>query len=396
MNVLDCAEEIYACMQERESRGEEMDRMPEAVMTLNYIGSKVRMMSEIARVLCPLIENVAAQKGAGRGVVLGDYFAGSGSVANYIQHHPRVKRVVACDQELYSYILNRALLKCVYTRRLARVIRCLNDRLKGGAGRRGLVWQHYSPKGGRMYFTEENARRIDFARRAINVLYARGTIGYSEFLFLLASIITSCSKYSNTASCFRAFVKTFSSRSLKEFLVSPIHMMKERLAWKRHHVIKNDVMRVAKHEYADIIYLDPPYTTHHYGGYYGFYNYLSVYRKEYKIHGVSGGPVHYNKSAFGMKSTALKSFKQLIDNIKKGCKYIVMSYNADGTMNKDDIIEILGHRGNVKVYELVNRKFRTHQKVDGTRVVEFLFVCSCWDDDDQYEKVNEPSGLPKM
>jgi len=350
--------------------------------TLNYIGSKVRIMPELAKVICPLIEKVHQEKGGGGGhgsVVIGDYFAGSGSVANYFQHHPFVKSVVACDQELYSYVINYALLRCVYTKKLSCLIRCLNEWLSTvGGGQGGLVWRNFSPGGGgsRMYFTEENARKIDLARKAIGVLYLKRVIGYRDFLFLLASILSSCSKCSNTASSFRAYLKTFSARSLKPFMLVPVHMIRERAMWKRHHVIKNDAMRVGREMNADIIYLDPPYTSHHYGGYYGFFNYLTVYRRGFRIQGISGGPVHYNKSAFGFKTTCLKAFKELLDGLRGGHKYIVVSYNEDGHMQKDDIVKILSEKGDVKVYEIENRKFKTHQGVSSTRVVEYLFVCS--------------------
>lgn len=347
------------------------------------MGSKVRMMPTLDRIITPLIDKVQEGKRPGEGVIFGDLFAGSGSVSHYFKHKEKVRRIVSSDMELYSYIINSALLKCVYTDNLSKMIAYLNGpHLKWASdGDGGLIWRHFSPSGQgqdrcRMFFTVDNARRIDAMRTAISRLHRRGAINYQEFLFLLASLMASCSKYANVASCFRAYLKTFSDRSQKKFVLSPIHMERSRPVWKKHSVIKNDCIKVAGNESVDIAYLDPPYNSNHYGGYYSFYNYLAVYDKRYMIKGVAGVTSHYNKSEFGFKASAKYALTNLVDKLN-ATKFIVMSYNSDGVLSKDEILDIMSSRGDVTLYKMWNKKFKPHAGVKDSVVKEYVFVVEC-------------------
>lgn len=340
------------------------------------------MMPTLDRIISPLIERVAMEKKGG--AIFGDLFAGSGSVGHYFKNHPHVGRVVASDMELYSYVINNALLKCVYTRKLSKIIAYLNGPYLRAGGVRGLVWKHFAPSrpecgdgGRRMFFTLDNARRIDAIRVALNRLHRRGAINYKEFLFLLASLMASCSRYANVASCFRAYLKKFSDRSRKKFMISPVHMERTRPSWKKNSVIKNNACKVARNEIVDIAYIDPPYNANHYGGYYSFYNYLAVYHQSYQISGVAGVTTHYNKSDFGFKASAKNALTKLIASLRPATKFIVMSYNSDGVLTKDEVLEILGTRGSVTLYKMWNKKFKPHVGVKDNIVKEYVFVADC-------------------
>lgn len=341
-------------------------------MILNYLGSKARFIPTLDRVIGPVLASAKIEN-KGNPVVFGDLFSGTGFVANYYKDHGNISKVVSSDLELYSYVVNRALLQTVCNNKITRILAFFNsDQLKPV---KGLIWKHFSPAGGRLFYTEANAMRIDAMRIAIGKLYQNGKITYKECLFLLASLMVACSKFANNASCFRAYLKKFCPRSLKKVVITPIHKNTIRLA-KPHEVIKNDAARVAKGTHVDVAYLDPPYNANHYGGYYSFYNYLLVYNPHFQIGGVAGVTKIYNKSDFGLKATSKRALKSLIEDLRK-CKYIVLSYNSDGVLKKQDLFDCLRSVGNVTLYKTVNKKFRPNANVKNSHVVEYIFVVKC-------------------
>lgn len=333
-------------------------------MILNYFGSKARIIEHIDKVISPLIN---------KNTVFGDLFAGTGCVSNFYKN--RARRVVSNDMELYSYVLNKALTQCVFTARLQKVISNINDVIQNKPIK-GLVWKHFSPNSNvhnRMYFTCDNAMRIDATRIIISKMFCSGDIGYKEFMFLLASLLFSVSRVANTAGTFRAYLKHFSSRASKSFILLPIH--KQHVIYGHHNVIKNCALKTACKLAFDVVYLDPPYNANHYGGYYSFYNYLCLYNPRVKLTGVSGVMKHYNKSIFGFSLTCKSSFSKLIKNLNT--KHIIMSYNSNGVLSKSDIVNILLTRGSVTLYKFMNRNYKPNKSIRDNYVTEFLFVCDC-------------------
>ena len=340
-------------------------------MILNYMGSKARLIPTLDKVISPLIKKIHDEK---KSVVFGDLFAGTGFVGNFYMKNPLVTKLISADLELYSYVINKAMLTTVYTPKLRRILEWLNsNKLKPV---KGLVWKYFSPAGGRMFFTLKNAMRIDGFRIAISALYKKKIVNYKEFIFLLASLMAACSRGANVASCFRAYLKKFCDRSLKDLIVKPIHLLQSRPR-KQTRMYKNDILNVValSKNTVDIAYLDPPYNANHYGGYYSFYNYLAVYNRRYKIGGVAGVTSLYNKSEFGFKATALQAFEKLMKLLaSNGTRYAVMSYNNDGAISKDELVDMLETVGRVMIYKCWNKKFKTHQLVKSSHVKEFIFV----------------------
>lgn len=349
-------------------------------MILNYIGSKVRLLPAISRVVEPLIEECCKKTG-GDGVCIGDLFSGTGVVAASFAKHPRVKRIVANDQELYSFIINSALLHCVYTPKLQKIIGYLNGSCLKGIS--GLVTQNFSPYGAcnRMFFTVENARRIDAMRIAIQAMLNGGKISQNEYWFLLASLFCACSRYSNTASCFRAYLKTYSDRSKRPLILTPVHKNNYKCGNVECVVRKSNALDAVKARECgelNIVYLDPPYSSSHYGSYYSFFNYLALYDPACSIYGVAGVIRDYNKSTFGIKLTAKGALNELMQKLAdlKTVKYVVMSYNEDGVLKEDELTTILKRYGSVVTYKLWNKKFKPNKLVVSDKVKDFIIVVS--------------------
>jgi adenine-specific DNA-methyltransferase len=344
-------------------------------MILNYLGSKVRMMSKLETVIKPILKN-AVKRNNNRQVVFGDLFAGTGVVGAHFGKHPEVGKIVTNDQEIYSYIINRALHTVPYTAKLSKIISYLNNQTFL-PGKRGLVTVNYSPIAGndRKFFTVENAMRIDAMRIAIHKLWEKKVISYDELLFLLASLFTCVSRYSNNASCFRAYLKSFSARSRKRIELKPIHTQR-RIAYNASvHLGDITLQAPVSKTFMHVVYLDPPYSCNHYGSYYGFYNYLAIYDgNRVPISGKAGVPTNYNKSMFGMRATARKAYIDLLRALRLKSWYVVMSYNEDGVLNKDELIAIFKLYGSITFFKCWNRKYRPNSFVEEPHVKDYTIV----------------------
>ena len=71
---------------------------------------------------------------------------------------------------------------------------------------------------------------------------------------------------------------------------------------------------------------------------------------------VSGIPKNWNKSAYNVKSKAKDEFNSLIKNIDS--KYIIVSYNSEGFITYDEMIELLKQYGTLKTKEIVYNTYR--------------------------------------
>ena len=326
-------------------------------MIMSYLGSKRSMMSILDTVITPLIDE---------DTVLCDMFAGTGVVSSFFRD--RVKRVVANDLELYSYVLNKAVLECSYTPSLASIISKLNDTKP----LEGLVYRHFFAKK-RMFFTRENAVMIDGIRVAMSHMFNRGEITYKEFVFLLASLFHSVSKVANNAGTYRAYLKQYCKRSKMLFVLFPIHTtMLTKSQTRMCDVIKNDALVVAREGKFGLVYIDMPFSNMHYGGAYSFYNFLALYDQRVVPTGMAGITPFYNKSVFGLVATALNSFRTLVRSIH--AKHIVMSYNMDGVLKKNEILGVLKAKGKTTVYTYTRKKYKPNTFAKGIVVDDYVFV----------------------
>jgi adenine-specific DNA-methyltransferase len=364
---------------------------------VGYLGCKTRMLPYLDHVLTPLLSETSA---------FGDLFAGTGTVGAYVSRRYRVRTLVACDYELYSYVLNKALHQCPYTKRLDRIIGWLNAamaRPQTAVGLSGLVQRFFSPHATcqRMFFTTQNARRIDAVRVAILLLYRMRKIRYREYVFLLGSLLASTSKVANTAGTFRAYLKHFSERARKPFVLIPLHcvppeamagttttrrnrkvvkadtseLIQRMLQPRRGEVGRSEQRRVPPR--FDVLYLDPPYNASHYGGYYSFLNYLCLYHPQAAIQGVGGILRHYHKSAFGFSASARRHLHQLLHAAASLTKHIVLSYSSDGVLSKKELVQMSMPLGRVVLYKVWITRYKSHKRIRERLLQEYIVHIDC-------------------
>lgn len=158
---------------------------------VRYLGSKVRVLE-------PLLSFLGPPTGSGLFV---DAFCGTGVVAAAAA--TRGWRVRVNDHLHSAVTLATASLIAAPEARFAALgsygeaLSLLNQ----AEPQEGFFWREYSPASatGRMYFTEENARRIDAARSTISAWTSARLVNEDERRLLLADLILAAARVANTA-----------------------------------------------------------------------------------------------------------------------------------------------------------------------------------------------------
>lgn len=120
--------------------------------------------------------------------------------------------------------------------------------------------------------------------------------------------------------------------------------------------------------------MDPPYNQHPYGSNYFMLNVILNNKINGNLSKVSGIPDDWNKSAYNKKKEALNAFNDLISKLK--AKYIIISYNNEGFISYDEIVNLLKQFGNVKTKEIDYNAFRGSRNLQNRNIhtTEYLFI----------------------
>ena len=310
---------------------------------MNYIGSKYSLLDFIDHTIKSVVGEDMSH------LVFCDLFAGTGIVGRHFK--TQVSQVISNDWEYYSYILNRNYIgnhleiegKDGYIEKL--------NQLDGIDN--GFIYSQYCLGGGnnRQYFSDENGKKIDAARVAIEEWKNNGEISDDLYYFLLCSLIESADKHANTASVYGAFLKSLKKSAQKPIVIAPATYQ---FNSHNHQVYREDANTLIKSISGDILYLDPPYNARQYGANYHLLNTIA----ENKVFEPKGktGLREYNKSDYCSKSVVRDSFERLIADAK--FKYIVLSYNNEGLMSIDTIRHIMSKYGRYQVFHKEYSRFR--------------------------------------
>jgi adenine-specific DNA-methyltransferase len=326
--------------------------------TLNYIGCKHTLLEKIGNIIETNIPNLKEKS-------LMDLFAGTGTVGFGLGE--KFKSVSANDLELYSYIINSALLKSTYTKRLKDIIEICNTLTPI----EGLIFRNYSPNPQceRLFFTAENAMKADAIRQYIKERVNKAELTESESNFLVASLLVSIDKVANTASVYGAYLKAFKKSALKPLVLSPIHT-REYEPSQDNQVFRQKAEEIVGKVACDVLYLDPPYNQRQYAANYSPLNYIAEYA-DLELKGKTGLIADYNKSDFCSKVKVREAFEQVVKNSQ--CNYLILSYNNEGLIGLEMLKSILREKGDVKLYRIKYKKFKSFKGSQGD-VEEYLWV----------------------
>lgn len=372
---------------------------------ITYIGNKRALLDFIGTGL----SEVQARLGKKQLTCL-DLFAGSGIVSRYLKQY--ASAITVNDLEEYSGIINRCYLsnkkeidfeqlKSLYENLCKKIDRKMAALEKAGDYKSsGFISELYAPadenqieKGERCFYTPYNAAYLDIARQLIEKEVP------AQFRdFFIAPLLSEASIHANTAGIFKGFYKNSKTGKgqfggngrnalsrIRGKISLPFPVFSEFNCKSR--VFRQDanllVQDPALYEKAytsgglfDLVYIDPPYNQHPYGSNYFMLNLIAQYSRPdaENISRVSGIPRDWNRSDYNKKRRVAQVFADLVRNVK--ARFVLVSFNSEGFIFKDEMIELLSSCGKVDVLEADYNAFRGSRNLSGREihVKEFLFL----------------------
>ena len=338
----------------------------DTLKAVNYIGSKYSLLGFIDSVVADF---TALRPGE---AVICDAFAGTGAVGSYFRK--KGHKVIANDNQYYSYVVNRNLIqnKVMELDKL--------DYLNNLAGVEGFIYKTYcaGSGSGRLYFTDENGKRCDAIRQEIERMHTAREIHEGEYYAYLAALIEAIDKVANTASVYGAFLKKIKKSAEKPMKLIQIPTSDNVVG----EVYNDDINELIHTVSGDILYLDPPYNARQYSSNYHVLETVARYDNP-AVYGKTGlRDSTLQKSKYSSKRTVAAEFEDIIKNAK--FKIIILSYNNEGLMSVDTVREIMSKYGRYSLREKEYRRFKAdktenrNHKASATK--EYLHVLVKHDD----------------
>ena len=348
--------------------------MTEKIYRLNYIGSKFKLLEWITTIMK---EKTGWESFANK--TIGDMFSGTGIVSYHFRKN--MAKVISNDAETYSAIITHAFTRSLYTEVCMKVIYEFQKDVEENkhSNTVGFITTHYSPHNTneRMFFTIENAKRIDYMRDRLEVIKQTHTLTDDEYRFILASILLSADAVSNVPAVYGCFLKNFKAKAMKNLVVMPIHNNTEH-AVEGSTTYNYDVLHtgfLSSFE-TDLVYLDPPYNARQYSKNYFPLNMIAkspeLLLTELPLKGKTGIPTDCFLSPFCKKGCAVENaFDMLCKELKT--KWIFLSYNSEGIVSKEKMLDIMKRYGEASVFERDYKRFKSFEYNKDVEIKEYLF-----------------------
>lgn len=238
----------------------------------------------------------------------------------------------------------------------------------------GFVFRTYSPASAahgqapRMYFTEENASRIDAIRGCIRDW--DDVLDPAERSLLLSDLIRATNAVSNVAGTYGCYLKKWKARALQPLQLAAASFVEGRA--DGHRVMCGDAQVLAAEIDADVVYADPPYTKRQYAAYYHVLETVAL-GDEPTVEGSTGlRPWRDKASPYCYRAKADAALQTLVSRLR--CRHFFLSYNSDGQISHERILEILSGVGKVSVFETLARRYKSSSLPHkGPNVTERLY-----------------------
>jgi adenine-specific DNA-methyltransferase len=367
---------------------------------MRYIGNKTKLL--------PFLGSAIAKLGIAPGVVH-DAFSGTAAVGRALK--AAGWRVHSSDLMTYSYVMQRAYVVASRVERfdaLAKadpLVRMLFADRGLGLARRSIVGagdglaldpgglsrsrtqaigdhlakglppidgffaRNFGPAGGRMYFTDENARRIDAARTTLHEWRQRGLLADDTFYVLLAAVIEGADRVANTAGVYAAYIKQWQPNALRPLGIVAETPIPSRVRCVAHQA---DAAQVAEAlGPIDLLYVDPPYNTRQYAGYYhvpeliarGWFDDAVMLRGKTGLIADEG-----LRSAWCSRREAPTALRELL--AATGARHVLVSYNSEGVIPDREMRAALSDAaidGRVRRFTRRYKRYRADSDREGRR-----------------------------
>lgn len=345
---------------------------------MRFIGSKENLIFFIERVI---------QEMDIKGKIFLDIFSGTTKVAQHFKK--KGYHIISNDNLYFSYILQKTYIennaipkflcltqwlkqKKTYDNHKTEVENVI-DFLNNVKGVKNYAFENYAPSGKyqRMYFSDENAQKIDGVLYTITWWKQNNIISEMEEIILKTSLVEAIPFVSNISGTYGAYLKSWDKRALKSLTLEVPQFI---LSTNQHYCFQKDANELIRDIEADILYIDPPYNTRQY---ISNYHVLETIARNDKMElkGKTGlrKDNYLFKSKFSQKNLCVDSLEDLIMNART--KYILMSYNSEGIIPEIEIERVFKKKGrNYIKFEESYRRFKSNSHTSSNRgVVEYIY-----------------------
>ena len=371
---------------------------------ISYLGNKRKLLEHIEKYVIECKPKSAL-----------DGFCGSGVVSRLLKCY--AKNIFVNDLEPYSIAIQKAYFSKLSETELEHFklfLKELNDKVDDSIFSLvpppiSIISKYYSPKdsssikeGERCFYSTENGLRIDHYISLLhdyNQLFSKDNLSSvtpeMRLVFrdiAMGNLLVKCSIHTNTSGVFKSFYKVdnighwggYKEHDLQRIL-RPI-VIESPIFYNNKCVSNYNIGTI--HEFwekqktpIDFVYYDPPYNQHPYGSNYFMLNviYFGITEANYsdrlKIDpdSISGIPKDWTRSDFNYSKSAFSAFSEMVDMTNSS--HILISYNDNGMIKREDIIEMLknkGHEVSVEEIRYKNLNSRPNKKMDD-KVSEYLF-----------------------
>jgi len=358
---------------------------------MQYLGNKNKLLK--------VIWDVIDSKGIG-GDTFFDLFSGTGTVGASAKL--RGYQVISSDLLYLSYILQKTYIGLnsyptfegllTWRGSIGKVRRIENNPAKDPARRvidylnqlegvEGFIFKEYSEEGTasgpfkRKYFYGITAKRIDAIRLQIREWDNKGLLTINEKCFLLASLIEAASEVGNSCGHFSYFLDKEGDKSFEELdLLIPELNTKELILGRKdygHYAYQCDGVKVLEMlpamlpQGVDILYLDPPYNGAQYSRNYHVIETIAKYDNP-KLYNQTGmrPDIANISSSFCSAEGAYEGLRDILEI--GGFKHLLLSYNSEGVMKHEKIMDVLSMCGEVDFVQEKYKRYVTNQAAKAT------------------------------
>ncbi len=333
---------------------------------MRYIGNKENVIETIFSIL--QANNVSGNS-------FFDFFSGTTNVARFYKE--KGYKVYSSDVLYMSYCLQKAYIENNTSPNFSKLCQLLPtispsklfmspldlvvEYLNGLVPEKGFIYKNYTPEGTinlqqpRMYFSSENGAKIDAIRLKIEQWKNEDLLTEIEYYILITCLIETVSFYANVSGVYAAFNKKWDPRAVKKLELRTIRLCSN---FHQNIVYNEDSMSLLNQVDVDILYLDPPYNERQYLPNYHVLETIAKYDNP-EIKGVTGMRGYENKkSSFCNAKSAIRDLEEIVKKAK--FNHLVLSYNSEGIMKQEDILNTFSRYGTVKLEQFEYMRFKSN------------------------------------
>lgn len=299
---------------------------------IKYIGSK--------RVLVPTIVSIVRALPHVQTVL--DAFSGTARVGHALK--AAGYEVTSNDHTTYAYRLAQCYVEACREQLLEDVEKIIAE-LDALPGKPGYFTQTFCESS--RYLQPHNGERVDAIRERIAELALPPVLE----AVVLVSLMEAADRVDSTCGLQMAYLKQWSARSHNRLTLRVPEMLRG-----RGHALKAEAVDAVATGAFDLVYLDPPYNQHRYLGNYHVWESLVRWDKP-EVYGIAKKRVDCRdySSDFNSRKNIRDAFAALLRNID--ARYVLVSFNNEGYLSQDDLLQLLAVRGEVAAMEVDYKRY---------------------------------------